>query len=114
MSSETEISDEMVVAFAQGAQMGGGDFVSADPVMQRAMDGTKARIKSGLNAALEVLAASKGVGLGMADFLDDMAAYFDKAPTNGEDKTHWANVYNAANCRKAAAFIRAAEPHHDQ
>lgn len=39
-------------------------------------------------------------------FLTEAARYFEKRPTGGEDMAHWANVYNAENCRKAAAFAR--------
>ena len=37
-----------------------------------------------------------------AAFLRDAAKYFDNQPTNGEDRAHWANVYNAMNCRRIA------------
>ncbi len=40
-------------------------------------------------------------------FLNDAATYFEKRPTGGEDMAHWANVYNAENCRKAANEIKA-------
>jgi hypothetical protein len=33
-------------------------------------------------------------------FLTEAAKYFEKRPTNGEDKAYWANVYNAENCHK--------------
>lgn len=39
------------------------------------------------------------------DFLNEAARYFEKRDTNGEDKAHWSNVYNAMNCRKIAALI---------
>lgn len=38
-------------------------------------------------------------------FLGEAALYFGTRSTNGEDKAHWANVYNAANCQKIAALI---------
>lgn len=38
-------------------------------------------------------------------FLIAAAGYFEKRPTNGEDRAHWANVYNAANCRRIARRI---------
>jgi hypothetical protein len=40
-------------------------------------------------------------------FLDEAAAHFESLPTNGEDRAHWANVTNAATCRKIAAYIAA-------
>lgn len=39
-------------------------------------------------------------------FLDEAARYFEKRPTGGEDMAHWANVFNAENCRVSAAAIR--------
>jgi hypothetical protein len=42
---------------------------------------------------------------GLVAFLNEAARYFEKRPTNGEDRAHWANVFNAENCRKAAAEI---------
>ena len=44
-----------------------------------------------------------------AKFMLDMAEYFRNRPTNGEDKTHWANVYNAKNCERIAQKIGASE-----
>ena len=41
------------------------------------------------------------------DFLLEAARYFRKRPTNGEDRAHWANVYNAENCEKMAVEFRA-------
>ena len=38
-------------------------------------------------------------------FLEEAARYFEKRPTGGEDKAHWANVYNAKNCRDVARLI---------
>lgn len=38
-------------------------------------------------------------------FLEEAAKYFEHRPTNGEDRAHWANVYNAENCRKAIEEI---------
>ncbi|MBO6808450.1 hypothetical protein [Thalassospira sp.] len=40
------------------------------------------------------------------DFLLEAARYFEKRPTDGEDKAYWANVYNAENCRKAAEDLK--------
>lgn len=40
-----------------------------------------------------------------AAFLLEMARYFEGRPTNGEDRAHWANVYNAENCRRIAARL---------
>lgn len=42
-------------------------------------------------------------------WLNDAARYFENRPTVGEDAAHWANVYNAENCRKIAAAIAAYE-----
>lgn len=42
---------------------------------------------------------------GLVAWLEGAATYFEKRPTNGEDRAHWANVFNAENCRKAAAEI---------
>lgn len=38
-------------------------------------------------------------------FQKEAANYFRKRPTGGEDKAHWANVYNAENCDKTANVI---------
>ena len=38
-------------------------------------------------------------------FLEESAKYFETRDTKGEDKAHWANVYNAENCRKVAQLI---------
>ncbi|MDO9364648.1 MAG: hypothetical protein Q7T60_17100 [Sphingopyxis sp.] len=38
----------------------------------------------------------------LAAFLREAARYFDRLPINGEDNAHWANMYNAKNCRQAA------------
>jgi hypothetical protein len=38
-------------------------------------------------------------------FLRDAAEYFERRDTNGEDKAHWSNVYNAKNCRDIAAML---------
>lgn len=39
-------------------------------------------------------------------FLEEAAQYFGKRPTNGEDKAHWANVYNAEACLKIAELVK--------
>lgn len=39
-------------------------------------------------------------------FLEDAAKFFERRPTDGEDMTHWANRYNAENCRRIALAIR--------
>ena len=41
------------------------------------------------------------------EFLLETARYFRKRPTGGEDRAHWANIYNAENCEKAAKEFRA-------
>jgi hypothetical protein len=38
-------------------------------------------------------------------FLREAAEYFERRPTNGEDSAHWANVYNAKNCRDIADLL---------
>ncbi len=38
-------------------------------------------------------------------FLLEAAGYFERRPTNGEDRAHWSNVYNAENCRKIALML---------
>lgn len=41
-------------------------------------------------------------GRSSTTFLRAAANYFRNRPTGGEDSAHWANVYNAENCEKAA------------
>ncbi len=43
--------------------------------------------------------------VGMAEWAREAGRYFDKRPTGGEDCTFWANVYNAENANKVAAFL---------
>lgn len=43
----------------------------------------------------------------LCKFLDEAARYFENRPVNGEDRAHWANVYNAENARKSAIALRA-------
>jgi hypothetical protein len=43
-----------------------------------------------------------------AKFLDEMALYWERLPTKGEDATHWAHVTNAEACRKISAHLRRA------
>lgn len=55
--------------------------------------------------ALEKLAARPALPEGVemiSVFLKGAAKYFEKRPTDGEDLAHWANVFNAENCLKAA------------
>lgn len=40
-------------------------------------------------------------------FLHECARYFERRDTKGEDRAHWSNVYNAANCRNIATLISA-------
>lgn len=40
-------------------------------------------------------------------FLTEAARYFERRPTGGEDSAHWANVFNAKNCRETAELLRA-------
>lgn len=39
------------------------------------------------------------------EFLEKAGRYFANRPTGGEDMAHWANVYNAKNCRDIADLI---------
>lgn len=39
-------------------------------------------------------------------WLEAAAQYFGNRPTNGEDKAHWANVYNAEACLKIAELVK--------
>lgn len=41
------------------------------------------------------------------DFLRAAAKYFENRPTEGEDRAHWSNVYNAKNCRDIADRLAA-------
>lgn len=41
-----------------------------------------------------------------AEFLYEMARYWDRQPDNGEDMAHWAHVFNAENCRAIADLVR--------
>ena len=41
----------------------------------------------------------------LVEFFKGAARYFRRRPTGGEDAAHWANVYNAQKCDKAAARI---------
>lgn len=43
------------------------------------------------------------------EWLEEAARYFENRPIGGEDKAHWANVYNAENCRKIATALSAQE-----
>jgi hypothetical protein len=42
--------------------------------------------------------------LARVKFLHEMAAYFEGLPA-AEDRAHWANVYNAKNCRDIATYL---------
>jgi len=42
-------------------------------------------------------------------FLEEAARYFENRQTNGEDRAHWSNVYNADNCRKIAGMLSTLE-----
>lgn len=46
-----------------------------------------------------------------AKFLDEMALYWERLPTKGEDATHWAHVTNAEACRKISAHLRRPSNH---
>lgn len=46
-------------------------------------------------------------------FLDEAAVYFENRPTHGEGRSHWANVYNAENCRLIADMLRKQPPVED-
>ena len=43
----------------------------------------------------------------ITEWLDDLALYFETHDTNGEDRAHWANVYNAEIARKVKAALTA-------
>lgn len=55
--------------------------------------------------ALDVLADVAKAQASDAIFLHAAARYFERRPTGGEDMAHWANVYNAENCRRIAGWI---------
>jgi hypothetical protein len=42
---------------------------------------------------------------GLVAFLTEAATYFERRPTHGEDMTHWSNVANSENCRRAATTL---------
>jgi hypothetical protein len=44
-------------------------------------------------------------------FLREAARYFECRPTGNEDRAHWANVYNAENCRRIADRLAIADTH---
>ena len=55
-------------------------------------------------------AAPQAGGLAWAhQWLAECAAYFTKRDTGGEDRAHWANVYNVENCQKISAAIERLE-----
>jgi hypothetical protein len=39
-------------------------------------------------------------------FMEKVAQHFEHLPTEGEDRAHWANVYNAANARSVKATLQ--------
>lgn len=43
---------------------------------------------------------------GLVAFANEAAAYFEKRYTGNEDIAHWANVYNAENCRQLATALQ--------
>ena len=43
-------------------------------------------------------------------FLIETACYFERRNTHGEDMAHWANVYNADNCRRIARLLATTPP----
>ena len=45
--------------------------------------------------------------LALIAWAEEAARYFENRPTGGEDKAHWANVYNAENARRVADALRA-------
>ena len=42
-------------------------------------------------------------------WLDELARYFENRDTGGEDRAHWANVYNSENALKVKAALTASE-----
>lgn len=47
-------------------------------------------------------------------WLDDLARYFETRDRHGEDRAHWADVYNAENARKIKAALAASEAEIDR
>lgn len=43
-------------------------------------------------------------------FLNEMVRYWENRDTKGEDSQHWANVYNAKNCKDIANMISTLSP----
>lgn len=43
----------------------------------------------------------------LVTFQREAARYFEGRNTGGEDRAHWANVFNAENCRKTADKLEA-------
>lgn len=42
-------------------------------------------------------------------WLDELARYFENRDTGGEDRAHWANVYNSESALKVKAALVASE-----
>lgn len=40
------------------------------------------------------------------DWLLEASRYFAGRTTNGEDRAHWSNVYNAANCLRIVELLK--------
>lgn len=67
LGKEDQITDEMATAFAIGAKMGEGCWVSDHPTMQRALNSSKERIKSGLAMVFKDVAALQPVSVKSID-----------------------------------------------
>lgn len=80
-----KITDEMVVAFAKGAEMGDGQgrFTSDNPAMQRALDGTKRRIINGLEAALSIPASAREVKVRELEWVEQGSTLIAETPFGG-------------------------------
>lgn len=51
------------------------------------------------------LTAKEITAVDAVKFLQEAQRYFANRDTKGEDKAHWANVYNAENCGKIVTAI---------
>jgi len=56
-------------------------------------------------AATPDKAMSDSIKASEVEFLRKAARYFRKRPTGGEDRAHWANVYNAESCERIAGKL---------
>lgn len=89
------VGDDLSSSFERGCCLDGFTDVGTTPS------------GSGLSPTVEPASSLDGsaTSIPSAAFLREAANYFERRPTGGEDRAHWANVFNAQNCREAAAFI---------